>query len=121
MTVNCLCRGGCAGTTIYRLFDPATVKHSGSLTLCTACEALLERQPSIREKQYEQQTLRWQQADRTPCAPEPDNFASAIAEVLPAAFSSLARNENGGPTLGYASATLNGGEFGTGAELTCQN
>jgi hypothetical protein len=85
---NCLCKGGCAGTTIYRVFDPATVKYSGTLVLCTVCETLLERQPSIREKQYEQQTLRWQHwDDRKPGVPLPEidfDFASAIRGALPA-------------------------------------
>jgi len=57
---NCLCKGGWAGTTTYTMWDEATESYSGSIEICTVCETLIERKPTIRERQYEQQTLRWQ-------------------------------------------------------------
>jgi len=118
--MKCLCLGGCAGTTTYKLFDPATVRYSGTLTLCPVCKKLLERTPNTREKQFAANTLRWQSG--TVPEVEPDiSFSTAIAADLPAAFMTLARNENGGPTLVSASVLLDGGESGTGAGLICQS
>ncbi len=42
------------------MWDQATEDYSGSTTICTSCETLLARTPSVREQQYEQGTLRWQ-------------------------------------------------------------
>ncbi len=66
---SCLCLGGCAGTTTYIMWDESTESYSGQITLCTLCEALLDRKPTLREKMYEQNTLRWQDG-KTPAVVE---------------------------------------------------
>jgi hypothetical protein len=42
------------------MWDQATEGYSGTLTICTSCETLLARTPSVRETMYEQHALRWQ-------------------------------------------------------------
>jgi len=125
---KCLCLGGCAVATTYKVFDPATVKYSGSITLCMVCETKMSSEPTLREKQFKAGTLRWQSwPDRTPCVPLPDiDFATAKCSALPTDYSNTDGDEQWEtlePTLvSETPVTLpNGDESGTGAGLICQN
>ena len=124
---TCLCRYGCAGTTTYKVFDPATVKYSGSITLCMVCETKMSSEPTLREKQFKAGTLRWQHwDDRKPSVPLPIDFATAIGSALPTDYSNTDGDEQwetSEPTLASETPVtlLNGNGLGTGAESICQN